>query len=67
MFCAGELQKLQTALTAESAARSSAEEALQRVKLARQRLQRARDELATNLLVHFHCTEAKFQLNNKII
>ncbi|KAK9918861.1 hypothetical protein WJX75_007597 [Coccomyxa subellipsoidea] len=46
----GELQKLQTALTAESAARSSAEEALQRVTLARQRLQRARDELATNLL-----------------
>lgn len=54
MFCAGELQKLQTALTAESAARTSAEEALQRVTLARQRLQRARDELATNLLVHFH-------------
>ncbi|EIE24923.1 hypothetical protein COCSUDRAFT_62333 [Coccomyxa subellipsoidea C-169] len=45
-----ELQQLQAALSAESEARRSAEEALERVTLERQRLQRARDELATNLL-----------------
>ncbi|BDA49359.1 hypothetical protein COCOBI_13-4710 [Coccomyxa sp. Obi] len=46
----GEVQQLQAALKAESDAKKSAEEALQKITLERQRLQRARDELATNLL-----------------
>ncbi|CAL8464239.1 g3774 [Coccomyxa elongata] len=48
--CTGEVQQLQAALKAESDARKSAEEVLQKITLERQRLQRARDELATNLL-----------------
>ncbi len=57
LCCAGELQQLQAALSAESEARRSAEEALQRVTLERQRLQRARDELAINLLVQLQPIE----------
>ena len=46
-----ELERLKAELAKERQARSQAEESLQRLSHERQRLQRARDELAKNVLV----------------
>ena len=48
---AGELESLRASLDSEVAARKAAEEESDRVHVERQRLQKARDDLATTLLV----------------
>ena len=67
MPIAEELQRLRASLDKEAAARRAAEEEAERVRMERQRLQKARDELASTLLVgRCHCDFIEFPMAGSV-